>query len=198
METKDLIEILKFCSEVENDCLACKRWNYDFGSRKCLDDLLLMAAAALEEQRKWITELEAEAKNREETVVSLREKWQAAEALICQMCTHCKSVKGDPVVAMVLDCGKLTGYPCCGKFESKNRWIPVTERLPELIPCDAGTAYSEAVNVLTSGRKVLTAIWDGTDFIADAEFWEAENEEITHWTPVLLPLPEPPKGESQC
>lgn len=75
------------------------------------------------------------------------------------------------------------------------KWIPVAEGLPELIPCDAGTAYSEAVNVLTSGRKVLTAIWDGTDFIADAEFWEAEGEEITHWTPVLLPLPEPPKGE---
>ena len=75
------------------------------------------------------------------------------------------------------------------------RWIPVTEDLPKLIPCGAGTAYSEAVNVLTTGRKVLTAIWDGTDFIADAEFWEAEGEEITHWTPVLLPLPEPPKGE---
>ena len=75
------------------------------------------------------------------------------------------------------------------------RWIPVTERLPDTIPCGAGTAYSEAVNVLTTGRKVLTAIWDGTDFIADAEFWEAEGEEITHWTPVLLPLPEAPKGE---
>ena len=74
-------------------------------------------------------------------------------------------------------------------------WIPVTERLPDTIPCSVGTAYSEAVNVLTTGRKVLTAIWDGTDFIADAEFWEAENEEITHWTPVLLPLPDPPEGE---
>lgn len=74
-------------------------------------------------------------------------------------------------------------------------WIPVTERLPETVPCGAGTAYSEAVNVLTSGRKVLTAIWDGTDFIADAEFWEAENEEITHWAPVPLPLPQLPKGE---
>ena len=77
------------------------------------------------------------------------------------------------------------------------RWIPVTERLPDLVPCSAGTAYSEAVNVLTSGRKVLTAIWDGIDFIADAEFWEAEGEEITHWTPVLLPLPQPPKEDAR-
>ena len=74
-------------------------------------------------------------------------------------------------------------------------WIPVTERLPVTIPCGAGTAYSEAVNVLTTGRKVLTAIWNGLYWICDAEFWDAEFEEITHWTPVLLPLPEPPKGE---
>lgn len=73
------------------------------------------------------------------------------------------------------------------------KWIPVTEHLPELIPCSVDTGYSEAVNVLTSGRKVLTAIWDGTDFIADAEFWEAEGDKITHWTLVLLPLPEPPE-----
>ena len=71
-------------------------------------------------------------------------------------------------------------------------WIPVEERLPATVPCDAGTAYSEAVNVLTSGRKVVTAIWDGTDFIGDAEFWEAEGERVTHWAPVPLPLPEPP------
>lgn len=75
------------------------------------------------------------------------------------------------------------------------RWIPVSERLPDTIPCGAGTAYSEAVNVLTSGRKVLTAIWNGLHWITDAEFWDAEFEEITHWTPVLLPLPEPPKEE---
>ena len=80
--------------------------------------------------------------------------------------------------------------------QEERRWIPVTEKLPDLIPCNAGTAYSEAVNVLTSGRKVLTAIWDGTDFIADADFWDAEGEEITHWTPVLLPLPEPPKEDA--
>lgn len=77
----------------------------------------------------------------------------------------------------------------------QSKWISVKDGLPKLIPCDAVTAYSEAVNVLTSGRKVLTAIWDGFDWICDAEFWDAEFEEITHWTPVLLPLPEPPKGE---
>lgn len=78
-------------------------------------------------------------------------------------------------------------YTCsrCGE------WISVKDGLPELIPCGAGTAYSEAVNVLTTGRKVFTAIWDGFDWICDAEFWDAEDEEITHWTSVLLPLPQP-------
>ena len=75
----------------------------------------------------------------------------------------------------------------------ERRWIPVTERLPKLIPCRAGTAYSEAVNVLTSGRKVITAIYDGTDWIGPFGFWDADGEEVTHWAPVLLPLPEPPK-----
>ena len=41
--------------------------------------------------------------------------------------------------------------------------------------------------------KVITAIFDGEDFIGDAAFWDAEEEVITHWTPVLLPLPEAPK-----
>ena len=72
-------------------------------------------------------------------------------------------------------------------------WVSVTERMPKLIPCRAGTAYSEAVNVLTSDRKVITAIWDGTDWIGPFGFWDAEGEEITHWVPVLLPLQEPPK-----
>ena len=79
--------------------------------------------------------------------------------------------------------------------QEERRWIPVTEELPKLIPCRAGTAYSEAVNVLTSDRKVITAIWDGTDWIGPFRFWDAEGEEITHWTPALLPLPEPPEGE---
>lgn len=77
--------------------------------------------------------------------------------------------------------------------QERQRWIPVTEWLPDTIPCDAGTEYSEAVNVLTDGRKVLTAIWNGSTFLCDADYWEAWGEKITHWTPVLLPLPETPK-----
>lgn len=102
-----------------------------------------------------------------------------------------EELKGDCtgiIAATIEDCQKVIG-----EMAEENGWIPVTERLPDLIPCDAGTAYSEAVNVLTTGRKVITAIWDGTEFIGDAAFWDAENEEITHWAPVLLPLPEPPK-----
>ena len=77
--------------------------------------------------------------------------------------------------------------------QGERRWIPVTESLPKLIPCNAGTAYSEAVNVLTSGRKVITAIWDGTYWIGPFGYLDAVGEKITHWTPVPFPLPQLPK-----
>lgn len=79
-------------------------------------------------------------------------------------------------------------------FEAhKQRWIPCSERMPDLIPCNAGTAYSEAVNVWTTGRKIMVGIWDGTGWIAPYDFWEAWDEQITHWQP----LPEPPEEEEQ-
>ena len=70
-----------------------------------------------------------------------------------------------------------------------HQWISVKDRLPELIPCNAGTAYSEAVIVWTSGRKAMIAVWDGMDFLCPMDYWEAWGEEITHW----MPLPQPPK-----
>lgn len=73
----------------------------------------------------------------------------------------------------------------------KNQWINVKDRLPDLIPCNAGTAYSEAVITWTSGRKAMIAVWDGSDWVAPFDYWEAWGEEITHW----MPLPHPPKGE---
>ncbi|MGM9601085.1 MAG: DUF551 domain-containing protein [Faecousia sp.] len=80
--------------------------------------------------------------------------------------------------------------------QEQRKWIPVTERMPDLIPRKVGTAYSEAVNILTSERKVMKAIWDGIDWTVLFDFGEAWGEEITHWTPVLLPLPEPPKEDT--
>lgn len=70
-------------------------------------------------------------------------------------------------------------------------WISVKDRLPDLIPCNVGTAYSEAVIAWTSGRKAMIAVWDGIDWIAPFDYWEAWGEEITHW----MPLPQPPKGD---
>ena len=74
-------------------------------------------------------------------------------------------------------------------LREKQRWIPVTERMPNTIPCNAGTEYSEAVIVWTTGNKAMIAVWDGIDFICPTDFWEAWGEEITHW----MPLPEAPE-----
>ena len=79
-------------------------------------------------------------------------------------------------------------------LREKQRWIPVTERMPNTIPCNAGTEYSEAVIVWTTGNKAMIAVWDGIDFICPTDFWEAWGEEITHW----MPLPEAPEeGERE-
>lgn len=81
-------------------------------------------------------------------------------------------------------------------FEAhKQRWIPCSERMPDLIPCNAGTAYSEAVNVWTTGRKIMVGVWDGTGWIAPYDFWEAWDEQITHWMP-LHELPEEENDET--
>lgn len=74
--------------------------------------------------------------------------------------------------------------------EKVPQWISVEERMPNTIPCNAGTEYSEAVIVWTTGNKAMIAVWDGIDFICPTDFWEAWGEEITHW----MPLPEAPGG----
>lgn len=74
-------------------------------------------------------------------------------------------------------------------LREEQRWIPVTERMPNTIPCNAGTEYSEAVIVWTTGNKAMIAVWDGIDLICPIDFWEAWGEEITHW----MPLPGAPE-----
>lgn len=76
--------------------------------------------------------------------------------------------------------------------EKVPQWISVEDRMPDTVPCDAGTEYSEAVVVWTNGNKAMIAVWDGIDWICPCDFWEACGEEITHW----MPLPEPPKEDT--
>ena len=76
--------------------------------------------------------------------------------------------------------------------EKVPQWISVEDRMPDTVPCDAGTEYSEAVVIWTNGNKAMIAVWDGIDWICPCDFWEAWGEEITHW----MPLPEPPKEDT--
>ena len=99
----------------------------------------------------------------------------ADEDILCTACDRYHEMKEKGGSA---DCVNKLLLDAAEELEKMPQWIPVTERLPDTIPCDAGTAYSEAVNVLTDGRKVLTAIWNGLHWICDAEFWDAEFEEI--------------------
>lgn len=131
--------------------------------------------------------------NTREKLVELLNEAEEYSTDVCCFNSTCEDCPGRKYGNKCRDCLKADHLIANGV--TVQEWISVKDGLPKLIPCDAGTAYSEAVNVLTTGRKVLTAIWDGFDWICDAEFWDAEDEEITHWTPVLLPLPQPPKGE---
>lgn len=77
------------------------------------------------------------------------------------------------------------------ELRERLRWRSVEEELPELIPCNAGDGhgYSEAVQICTNGKKVLTAVYSHEGWIFARGFWEAWDEEITHWRPVVGNLP---------
>lgn len=69
------------------------------------------------------------------------------------------------------------------------RWIPVTERLPEV---HQNTRKSEAMLVYTRRKLFMVAIWNGIDWLAPMDFWDAWGDEIVYW----MPLPEAPKEEN--
>lgn len=66
------------------------------------------------------------------------------------------------------------------------RWIPVTERLPEV---HQNTRKSEAMLVYTRRKLFMVAIWNGIDWLAPMDFWDAWGDEIVCW----MPLPEAAK-----
>ena len=76
------------------------------------------------------------------------------------------------------------------------KWIPVTERLPDLelaevktddkdvFPCLASRKHPRAKN----GKYTAKVWYDGYEFIDGIS--NDVTDEVTHW----MPLPEPPKG----
>lgn len=66
------------------------------------------------------------------------------------------------------------------------RRVPVTERLPEV---HQNTRKSEAMLVYTRRKLFMVAIWNGIDWLAPMDFWDAWGDEIVYW----MPLPEAAK-----
>lgn len=73
--------------------------------------------------------------------------------------------------------------------QNRVQWIGVIDELPKTVIFPDGHEYSETVFVLTKDRKVVSAIFNGKGFLGDFCFWDAD-EEVTHWAPIPLPLPE--------
>jgi hypothetical protein len=123
----------------------------------------------------------------EEIVKALREDCKTcSESLICENGTNLAGLYcANKDAADLIE--RLTAENAA--LREKQRWVPVIERMPNTIPCNAGTEYSEAVIVWTNGNKAMIAVWDGIDFICPTDFWGAWGEEITHW----MPLPEAPE-----
>ena len=82
--------------------------------------------------------------------------------------------------------GWTLGYDA-GREESKPRWIPVTERLPET-PGEYMVAYHPCY-----WDRVHDEIKVGLDSFRGKTSWAKKKyQRVTHW----MPLPEPPKEES--
>ena len=83
------------------------------------------------------------------------------------------------------------------------KWIPVTERLPELF--DKDQDWSKTVLFRTTQGYIFSGYrhigipqksfydddWTPPYWLNESENESFEDDEVTHW----MPLPEPPKGE---
>ena len=104
----------------------------------------------------------------------------------CGDCPYCKRLDCD---TMIFDAADLIEQQAAriAELEAKvPRWIPVEERLPEV---HQNTRKSEAMLVYTRRKLFMVAIWNGIDWLAPTDFWDAWGDEIVYW----MPLPEAPK-----
>ena len=163
METNKIIKELYYCADA---------WEAD-------PDTCREAANVISQQRRRIAELE-------EDVIQQRKRANEAESFICKLCAECDWKDHSDITVMQKKC--CSWFPECGKFSLRQRWISVTERLPD----SEGTfLVRTATGMVTSAR-----FYDERDFPARTftpayhrpASWQA-NRNVTHW----MPLPEPPK-----
>ena len=117
--------------------------------------------------------------NTREKLIELIKESLRAMGGVCNdnICKHCKYEKYND------DCGTaIRADHLIANGVTVQKWIPVTERLPELwqtvIVCDTREQYVGAC-----------MYYGNDDWLHDDKLWDTS--EITHW----MPLPEPPKGE---
>ena len=197
MTGKEIIQALRVCSR-RTDAQTCAECPL-FDSEDCMGDMMVGAADLIERLTAENTALREGAslgKAKRPQKKAYEKSIEFLRALTDGQSDEIKSLRreleGKDMVIILAQRKQTEAEAERDALQEKQRWIPVTERMPNTIPCNAGTEYSEAVIVWTTGNKAMIAVWDGIDFICPTDFWEAWGEEITHW----MPLPgAPEEGE---
>mgnify|MGYP002678946486 CR=1 FL=1 len=194
MTDKEIIQALRVCSR-RTDAQTCAECPL-FDSEDCMGDMMVGAADLIERLTAENTALREGAslgKAKRPQKKAYEKSIEFLRALTDGQSDEIKSLRreleGKDMVIILAQRKQTEAEAERDALQEKQRWIPVTERMPNTIPCNAGTEYSEAVIVWTTGNKAMIAVWDGIDFICPTDFWEAWGEEITHW----MPLPGAPE-----
>lgn len=194
MTGKEIIQALRVCSR-RTDAQTCTECPL-FDSEDCMGDMMVGAADLIERltaENAALREGASLGKAKRPQKKAYEKSIEFLRALTDGQSDEIKSLRreleGKDMVIILAQRKQTEAEAERDALQEKQRWIPVTERMPNTIPCNAGTEYSEAVIVWTTGNKAMIAVWDGIDFICPTDFWEAWGEEITHW----MPLPEAPE-----
>ena len=194
MTDKEIIQALRVCSR-RTDAQTCAECPL-FDSEDCMGDMMIGAADLIERltaENVALREGASLGKAKRPQKKAYEKSIEFLRALTDGQSDEIKSLRreleGKDMVIILAQRKQTEAEAERDALQEKQRWIPVTERMPNTIPCNAGTEYSEAVIVWTTGNKAMIAVWDGIDFICPTDFWEAWGEEITHW----MPLPEAPE-----
>ncbi len=82
------------------------------------------------------------------------------------------------------------------RLKEENRWIPISERLPELKKVNEKDTFQSDWVLITDGKCWVEAYYydytkrEAKPNYATGKGWYCQGiykEEITHWTPIILP-----------